>query len=365
MTYEDLEATPLKDGMARAIIHNGELYVVAVQTKGEDHRRKIVATLSAIYRALSASPNRGTTPNIEFIFSVEDRVDDVDANGHPVWVFSRKVSEKSVWLMPDFGFWSWGHLSNDIGPYTLAVDKILTSGSERSFPEKKKKLVWRGKLSFAPKLRRALLETARNQIWGDVKEVDWSRKANFLPMEDHCQYMFIAHVEGNFFCLAFYLYKIPSCTSLSDFKYYTDDTWSTGRAYSASLKYRQACHSVIVAHKLQYIEHHHYLLVPSGPHQNYVEVERDFSDLPMVMERLLQDPEKAKQIANNNVKTFRERYLTQAAEACYWRALWDGWAETTNIEEPSVPVYERGLRYVSFLLLNSKDMLHFSFNPGQ
>ncbi|PLB33876.1 glycosyl transferase family 90-domain-containing protein [Aspergillus candidus] len=334
VSYADLEATPLEKGMARAIIHNGELYVVAVRTMSEDHRRKIVATLSAMYRALAASPDRSTTPNIEFIFSVEDRVDDVDANDHPVWVFSRKASEESVWLIPDFGFWSWGHLSNDIGPYTQAIDKIQTTEAERSFLDKEKKLVWRGKLSFAPKLRRALLDIARNQVWGDVKEVDWSRKANFLPMEEHCRYMFIAHVEG--------------------------------RAYSASLKYRQACRSVIVAHKLQYIEHHHYLLVPSGPHQNYVEVERDFSDLPKAMDHLLQNPEKAQEIADNNVKTFRERYLTQAAEACYWRALWDGWAEATaNMEQPSVPVYQRGLRYESFLLLDSRDMLQFSFAPDQ
>lgn len=206
VTYEDIEATPLKNGMARAIIHNGELSVVAVQAKGEDHRRKIVATLSSMYRALSASPNRGTTPNIEFIFSVEDRVDDVNANGHPVWVFSRKASEESVWLIPDFGFWSWGHLNNDIGPYTQAVDKILATESEIPFPDKERKVVWRGKLSFAPKLRRVLLETARNQIWGDVKELDWSQKANFLSMEDHCRYMFIAHVEGTFFFSFLFLF---------------------------------------------------------------------------------------------------------------------------------------------------------------
>lgn len=196
ITKNDLENTRLMHGMARVILHNGDLYVVAAQAKGEDHRRKIVATLSAIHRALSASPDPGSIPSIDFIFSVEDRVDDIHANGSPVWVFSRKASEESVWLMPDFGYWAWGHLDNDIGPYTQAVEKILTAESEIPFPEKQTKLVWRGKLSFAPKLRRALLDTARNQRWGDVKELDWGRKANFLFMEDHCRYMFIAHVEG-------------------------------------------------------------------------------------------------------------------------------------------------------------------------
>jgi len=109
-------------------------------------------------RVLSATLNHSTIPNIEFFFSVEDRVDDVNTNGHPVWVYSRKATEESVWLIAEFGFWSWGHLSNDIGPYhTQAMDRVLATESELSFSEKEKKLVWWGKVSFAPKLRRALL----------------------------------------------------------------------------------------------------------------------------------------------------------------------------------------------------------------
>lgn len=140
--------------------------------------------------------------------------------------------------------------------------------------------------------------------------------------------------------------------------------YTTGHSYSASLKYHQACRSVIITHKLQYIKHHHYLLMPSEPHQNYVEVERDFSDLPQVMDWLLQNPGKAETIANNNVKAFHERYLTQAAESCYWRALWEGWGEASNMTRALGLVYERGLQYESFLLLDSKDMMQFSFAHG-
>jgi hypothetical protein len=137
-----------------------------------------------------------------------------------------------------------------------------------------------------------------------------------------------------------------------------------GRSYSASLKYRQACRSVIVAHKLQYIQHHHYLLRSSGAHQNYLEVERDFSDLPQKIEALIKDPEEVRRIANNSVQTFRERYLTPAAEACYWRALWKGWAKVA----PKAEIWStdgegkrrrRGVRYESFLLWESGDMLAF------
>lgn len=136
----------------------------------------------------------------------------------------------------------------------------------------------------------------------------------------------------------------------------------TGRSYSASLKYRQACNSVIVAHRLQFIQHHHYLLVSSGPNQNYVEVERDFSDLADKLEPLVNDLLAAKRIADNSVRTFRERYLTKAAETCYWRALFDGYASVWNSgssnrgPEPR----ERALRYESFVLLESSRMMKFT-----
>ena len=135
----------------------------------------------------------------------------------------------------------------------------------------------------------------------------------------------------------------------------------TGRSYSASLKYRQACNSVIVAHKLQFIQHHHYLLVSSGPNQNYVEVERDFSDLSDKIEPLVEDTNAAKRIADNSVRTFRERYLTKAAESCYWRALFDGYGSIWNSSEIPVPDKRaRGLRYESFVLLESPHMLEFT-----
>ena len=362
ISKEDLDAVTLAPGMARAIIQNGELYVVSARSKNDDHRRKILAALSSMYRALSAAPDRHTTTTtskndaIEFIFSVEDRVDDVNGGGHPIWALSRKAAEQSVWLMPDFGFWAWEHWKKGIGPFSQAVDRVTDTEKQLSFREKKPQLLWRGKLSFAPKLRRALLDTARNHTWGDVKELDWDRKDNYVSMEDHCRYMFIAHVEGTFYS--------PVQVSMTRFVL----IWilimaCTGRSYSASLKYRQACHSVIVAHKLQYIQHYHYLLVSSGPQQNYVEVERDFSDLPGQMQHLLQDPQAAERIADNNVRTFRERYLTSAAEACYWRSLWDGWASVSNgtdsLEKMGKPVSERGLRYESFLLLDSLEMMDF------
>lgn len=363
VSAEDLDDTPLENGMAKAMIYNGELYIIATRAQGGDNRRKIVATLSSISRALSASPDRTTIPNIEFILSVEDRIDDVNGVGHPIWTFSRKISEESAWLMPDFGFWAWGHWSNNIGPFGQAIDRVKTTETGLAFSDKERKLVWRGKLSFAPKLRRTLLDAARNKPWGDVKELVWNRKTNFLTMEDHCRYMFIAHVEGTYVFRSTLILHLPAVCLLN----MGANMNIPGRSYSGSLKYRQACRSVVVAHQLQYIQHYHYLLVSSGPHQNYVEVNRNFSDLSETMDSLLNDPDTAERIANNSVSTFRERYLTLAADACYWRALWNGWAavsaNVTSALESRIDEsgFEAGLRYESFMLLDSRDMLQFSF----
>jgi hypothetical protein len=71
------------------------------------------------------------------------------------------------------------------------------------------------------------------------------------------------------------------------------------------------------------------------------------------MDDLLENPEKAKRIADNSVAVFRERYLTQAAEACYWRLLVKRWSEATRGWE--VKLYEgkegkkRGIRYETFM----------------
>ena len=125
---------------------------------------------------------------------MEDKVEDVTNSDHPVWTLARSATEEAVWLMPDFGFWAWENIQNSIGPYDQVVNRIKRA--DIPWSEKKPQLVWRGKPSFAPKLRRALMEAARDQPWGDVKQVDWDQRTNIIPMEDHCQYMFIAHVEG-------------------------------------------------------------------------------------------------------------------------------------------------------------------------
>jgi hypothetical protein len=81
------------------------------------------------------------------------------------------------------------------------------------------------------------------------------------------------------------------------------------------------------------------------------------------MEHLLANPAEAQRIADNSVATFRERYLTPAAEACYWRSLWEEYAAVS--ESPALWAEKgegrkkRGLRYETFMLLGSEQMYSF------
>jgi hypothetical protein len=75
------------------------------------------------------------------------------------------------------------------------------------------------------------------------------------------------------------------------------------------------------------------LLISSGPDQNFVEVQDNFSDLEHVVLSLLADQAKAERIAKNSVSIFRDRYLTPAAQACYWRVLIRAWADVSFVPE--------------------------------
>ena len=144
-----------------------------------------------------------------------------------------------------------------------------------------------------------------------------------------------------------------------------------GISYSGRLKYLLNCHSVSVIHRLEWTENYHHLLVAEGPNQNYVQVERNFSDLSEKIERLLEQPQEIERIANNSVATFRDRYLTPAAQACYWRRLFWSWrsvsfepqlhneVETINDEESNLTrtkVQWRGEPYQTYLMTTIRDM---------
>nr|BAV69316.1 putative glycosyltransferase [Penicillium brasilianum] len=337
ITYRDLDSRDVEDGMVRAIIDRGQLYIVEYAPMPVTASRAR-ATLNSLHRALTATPDRHLLPSIEFIFTTEDFANDPTGKG-PVWAYSKRDADDSVWLMPDFGYWAWPEVQ--IGPYhevrrrIAAIDdgEIASDGTHipgLQFQDKKKQLVWRGSLATNPAVRSKLLKSAQSRSWASVRVIDWDDendiRFNLLPIEDHCRYMFLAHTEG--------------------------------RSFSGRGKYLLNCRSVVISHPLIWREAHHAALVSSGPEANYVEVEQDFADLPRKVDFLIDNPQVAERIAENAVRTFRDRYLTPAAESCYWRHLVRQYASVLDFEPVLFAtgrdgkLTPRGTPFETWLLMN-------------
>ncbi|KAK2804030.1 hypothetical protein FQN51_002560 [Onygenales sp. PD_10] len=307
ITFDEINSKPLKRSMVRAMIYQGELYVIGFEDMKYTFTRA-KASLNALNRALSAIPNREEIPNVEFIFTSEDYHDEPD----PVWVYSKRETDTWAWLMPDFGYWSWPEIKagqyRNVRKRIAAVDEgSVINGKETpglKFQDKQKQLLWRGNIATMPELRGKLLEVTQGKPWSSVRPLEWgneeSIRNDYVALEDHCRYMFLAHVEG--------------------------------RSYSGRGKYIQNCRSVFIAHQLTWREAHHAALVATGPDANYVKVQRDFSDLEKKINYLLDNPDVAEKIAENSIKTFRDLYLTPAAEACYWRELVHAYASMCDFE---------------------------------
>ncbi|KAL2062734.1 hypothetical protein VTL71DRAFT_5806 [Oculimacula yallundae] len=320
VTLKEIDDMPHGNGYLRVMIYDQQIYLInassGINSRGE-------ASLSALHRAVLTSPE--PLPNIEFTMMV----DDLAESANPRWTYSRKKSMTSLWLMPDFGYWSWPEPK--IGAYSEVQMKAEQMDAKVPWMQKIDKLLWRG-ASLKLLVREQLVNATRGKPWADVKMLVWDddakgKTSDAVSMDGHCMYKFVAHTEGV--------------------------------SYSARLQNLQNCRSVIVAHKLSWLQHHHHLMVSSGPNQNFVEVAKDFSDLEKTMEGLLSGEGKnlkAEQIAENNVKTFRERYLTPAAEACYWRQLIRGWATVSfepefYKESTGEKTQWRGVPIESYLLM--------------
>ena len=311
VSLEDVEVGWRGDGIVRAMIRDNQLYVIdAHGVRDHNHRPRSIASLHSLHRAITAYP--GKLPNIEFTLTDHDSALPRKDDNHTTWAYSRLKEQETLWLMPDFGLWGWPN----VGLRSYAELQSVLDENEDDFLDKEQKLVWRGALGNAGgDIRRALIKESEGQEWSDVQSFSWKNKTDLnsklLSMEDHCGYMFVAQTEGN--------------------------------TYSGRLKYLLNCHSIVLSHELRFLEHFHHLLIPSGLGQNFIKLKRDFSDLRTTMRRLLQPAyleSTARSIADNARATFREKYLTPAANACYWRAMIRGWASVQGFE-PQVWIEEQ------------------------
>lgn len=308
VSEEDVNAEWRREGIVRAMIRDNQLYVIEARGVRKKHRNRALATLNSLHKAVIAYA--GVLPDIEFTLTLADAAYVGDYANHTTWSFARLPHEENLWLMPDFGFWGWPGK----GTRSYAEHQSVLDEEEPLFADKIPKLVWRGGLgNGGSKFRKALIRQSEGHSWNDVQAVNWKdteAQPNVLSMQEHCNYMFTAQTEGN--------------------------------TYSGRLLLLLNCNSVTLTHRLRYIEHFTHLMQLDGPEQNHIEVSRSWEELPETMEYLLGHEgwlghsggnlAEAERIANNARTTFRERYLTSAAEACYWRALIRGWASVQGFE---------------------------------
>jgi len=260
--------------------------------------------------------------------------------------------------MPHFSSWSWP--LRYIGPLDEALDKI--GRIERSTPweEKIDKAAWRGTAWFDPDwsiaLRPQLVELAGGKEWADVEL--WDEESNTIAIEDFCRYKYIIYAEG--------------------------------KTYSGRLHYHQACASIILTPPPTFLLHTTHLMRPlfsSSLHfadseppydstttpppsayplpstnitwpmsfhpylANVVFVRPDWSDLEETISYLRKNPELARSIAQRQREVMvNGGYLSEAAEACYWRGLIKAWSEMARVNETEKP-WGEGMRWETFSLL--------------
>jgi len=239
-----------------------------------------------------------------------------------------------------------------MGAYGDVRKRIMDKESRyKSIQDKIPRIVWRGNDETNPPIRGALLNATKGKKWADVERLDWGTKSNILAMENHCDYAYVAHTEG--------------------------------RSYSGRAKYLLNCASVSITHEPLWDEMHRAAMhcaswFPQNELEwedwedenpsdfNCVQVEDDWSDLEEKISFLEEHPSIKQMIADNAVTQFRERYVTPAAEACFWRALINGYA---SVLESPPDMYEenekgeivmRGLAFESFIVMGTEPFSMFT-----
>jgi hypothetical protein len=265
-------------------------------------------------------------PPIDLILSPGDR----DTGfGEAGWAVTKPSNgrERGTWLLPDFGFVSWPEAG--AGYYEDFLDRALEIEKRHPWSQKHSKMFWRGFPNVYP-VRNDLMNRVSLAVdpsrrkWSDIHKTTFHESADddgqmfpLVTLPEHCRHKFLIHTEGN--------------------------------SYSGRSKYLFSCRSTTIVHPMEWTQHFHPALNgnPYSPNQNYVQLRGPhFAGLEEAAVELRKvdagfsttkarrfighkTPEK---VADNAVRTLRDRYLSPAATMCYTRAALRYYAKSLDVD---------------------------------
>ncbi|KAK8025401.1 hypothetical protein PG990_003224 [Apiospora arundinis] len=265
INLDDIEAIRVTDGRTRVAISDGQLHVIDSNLSTEEFRLAALATLQSIQQAISGAPKRRKDDDkvwlTPFIGSLE--VSSLNLSGQPP---KRDTSQAN------FTFKPLGQIAAEINHQESHIQ-----------PWKKSR-------------REEMKGASTTNEWDSFSLTNSPRRDLSAP--DVCRHRVLIH----------------------------PDSQSTFNRLDSLL-----CASVNVLPSPKWVHLYHGLMYSkplnngsrdSGAEfQNVALVEKAGPDLEKGTPDFLRNTKIAKTIASNTVETFRHRYLTEAAAACYWREL--------------------------------------------
>lgn len=285
-------------------IIDGRLYIRRWLENGLNTRA--LATFMAIYRAVLTAPE--PIEDVEFVFG---QADFPDPNS---WALTRQEPMDSVWVVPDYGFYSWPEPK--IGSFEEVQRKSESINQNIPWTMKEDVAFFRGAPQGHEQRIQLLEMTANKTSFADIKAIDWQDSSTRIDQWDHCKYRYLVHAEGN--------------------------------TYSGRLKYLLLCDSVILMRPMQWIQHFHPLLIDHGLEQNVVVIQ-EWQDLERAVEELRTHPQKAQRIMRNMQRV--RPYLSMTATNCFWRELFRAYGRKQRAIAWPPMLDDEDVPFESFILM--------------
>jgi len=293
--YRNFCEQTAKHACVTIIILDGRIFVKHFFPGYQSRHR---GTVHAIYRV---SQRFGPLPNAQFVIEVTDgNFGMVDL---PIFVIAKTAPSPYGILYPDFTFFGWPEAncpperSHAYGYlfdlYASRAKKAAYPGQEgKEWAGKKDSIFWRGGQVHNPQRGQALkifegLPNADMQFmgWTSVSLTGTNGAPGCVGLLDQCSHRYLAFLNGN--------------------------------TYSSRLKFQLLCGSCVFASTPEWVEWWTSLF---KPHEDWVEVKKDWSDAPQKLEQIRSSSDAGRAIAERG-RAKAIDLLSEDAIDCYWLRL--------------------------------------------